>query len=248
MLSMSHANCGGRDFDEAIAKYFVKDFLERYKLNVPENKKATLKLMTEAEKLKKLMSANTNKIPLNIECFMDDKDVKGSMDRATFEELVAPFMDNIEKALKDCLETSKLKVEDIYSVEIVGGSTRIPAIKSLCEKVFGKAPNTTLNADEAVSRGCALQCAILSPTFKVREFSVTDIQPYPIKLTWKTEQDIGDMVVFPKFHPVPFSKLLTFYRRDNFSVEAEYEKSVKGADEPIILDPFIGAFEIGEVR
>merc|ERR1712106_831638 len=89
MLSMANASAGGRDFDEAISKYFVKDFLERYKLNVPENKKATLKLMTEAEKLKKLMSANTNKIPLNIECFMEDKDVKGIMDRAIFEELVA---------------------------------------------------------------------------------------------------------------------------------------------------------------
>merc|ERR1711874_214570 len=209
MLSMSHANCGGRDFDEAIAKYFVKDFLERYKLNVPENKKATLKLMTEAEKLKKLMSANTNKIPLNIECFMDDKDVKGSMDRATFEELVAPFMDNIEKALKDCLETSKLKVEDIYSVEIIGGSSRIPKIKSMIEKVYSKSPSTTLNADEAVSRGCALQCAILSPTFKVREFSVVDIQPYPIKLVWDNTsgegQAQGEMEVFPVNHPVPFS-------------------------------------------
>merc|ERR1712098_329764 len=93
-------------------------------------------------------------------------------------------MDSIEKSLKECLETSKLKVEDIYSVEIVGGSSRIPKIKSLIEKVFQKAPSTTLNADEAVSRGCALQCAILSPTFKVREFSVTDLQPYPIKLVW----------------------------------------------------------------
>merc|ERR1711874_539466 len=242
MLSMSHANCGGRDFDEAIAKYFVKDFLERYELNVPENKKATLKLMTEAEKLKKLMSANTNKIPLNIECFMDDKDVKGSMDRATFEELVAPFMDNIEKALKDCLETSKLKVEDIYSVEIIGGSSRIPKIKSMIEKVYSKSPSTTLNADEAVSRGCALQCAILSPTFKVREFSVVDIQPYPIKLNWTAESDTGDVVVFPKFHQVPFSKILTFYRRDNFAVEAEYDGDVP------VMNPLIGQFEIGDVK
>merc|ERR1711874_208095 len=246
MLSMSHANCGGRDFDEAIAKYFVKDFLERYKLNVPENKKATLKLMTEAEKLKKLMSANTNKIPLNIECFMDDKDVKGSMDRATFEELVAPFMDNIEKALKDCLETSKLKVEDIYSVEIIGGSSRIPSIKALIEKVFQKAPSTTLNADEAVSRGCALQCAILSPTFKVREFSVTDIQPFAIKLNWKAEQDNGNMVIFPKFHQIPFSKLLTFYRRSNFTVDAEYDTGKDAGDVPL-QNPYIGNFEIGEV-
>jgi molecular chaperone DnaK (HSP70) len=68
--------------------------------------------------------------------------------------------------------------------------------------VYGKIPNTTLNADEAVSRGCALQCAILSPTFKVREFSVTDIQPFEIKLNWESEADKGDMVVFPKFHSV----------------------------------------------
>ena len=205
--------------------------LHRYKLNVPENKKATLKLMTEAEKLKKLMSANTKKIPLKIECFMGDKDVKGSMDRAMFEEMVAPFMDNIEKSMKECLESSKLKVEDIYCVEIIGGSSRIPKIKTLIEKVYGKTPSTTLNADEAVSRGCALQCAILSPTFKFREFSVTDIQPYPIKLVWDNEGGIenqgpGEMEVFPAFHPVPFSKL----------TDVSY---------PV---RHVGLFEIGDVR
>merc|ERR1712098_530575 len=118
-------------------------------------------------------------------------------------------MDSIEKSLKECLETSKLKVEDIYSVEIVGGSSRIPKIKSLIEKVYNKAPSTTLNADEAISRGCALQCAILSPIFKVREFSVTDIQPYPIRLVWggagAKKEESGDMEVFPQFHAVPFS-------------------------------------------
>merc|ERR1712112_459783 len=144
-----------------------------------------------------------------------------------FEELVAPFMDSIEKSLKECLETSKLKVEDIYSVEIVGGSSRIPKIKSLIEKVYNKSPSTTLNADEAVSRGCALQCAILSPTFKVREFSVVDIQPYPIKLVWDNTGGAeapgpGEMEVFPAFHPVPFSKMLTFYKVDAFRVAGEY--------------------------
>merc|ERR1712012_799405 len=117
---------GGRGFDETICKYFFKDFEERYNLNVPANKKAVLKLMTEAEKLKKLMASNTNKIPLNIECFMDDKDVKGSMDRACFEELTASDLAQIEATLNDCLTTSKLKLEEIYSVEIVGGSSRIP--------------------------------------------------------------------------------------------------------------------------
>lgn len=84
----------------------------------------------------------------------------------------------------------ELDVNDIHSVEIVGGSTRIPAIKLLIEKIFNKTPSTTLNQDEAVSRGCALQCAILSPAFKVRNFSITDVQPYPIKLVW--DETLGE--------------------------------------------------------
>merc|ERR1719216_800498 len=168
------------------------------------------------------------------------------MDRACFEELIAGDLAQIEATLNECLETSGLKKEEVYSVEIVGGSSRIPSIKSMIEKVFGKVPSTTLNADEAVSRGCALQCAILSPTFKVREFSVTDIQPFAIKLNWKAEQDNGNMVIFPKFHQIPFSKLLTFYRRSNFTVDAEYDTGKDAGDVPL-QNPYIGNFEIGEV-
>jgi molecular chaperone DnaK (HSP70) len=247
MLSSSNCQSGGRGFDETICKYFFKDFEERYKLNVPGNKKAVLKLMTEAEKLKKLMASNQNKIPLNIECFMDDKDVKGGMERSCFEELIAGDLAQIEATLNEVLETSKLKLEDIYSVEIVGGSSRIPSIKALIEKVYQKAPSTTLNADEAVSRGCALMCAILSPTFKVREFSVTDIQPYPIKLVWDNqgavdEKGPGEMEVFPAFHAVPFSKMLTFFKSDTFQVAGEYSSPVP------FPDSHIGNFEVGEVR
>ena len=88
-------------------------FSPRYKLKVFENKKATLKLLTECVKLKKLMAANTNKLPINIECFMDDKDVSGHMDRAKFEELIAHHLVDIEKVMVDVLNTSKLKLEDI---------------------------------------------------------------------------------------------------------------------------------------
>ncbi len=238
----SDRHCGGRAFNEVLAKKFAEDFKEKYKVDAYTNNKALLKLISEGEKLKKQMSANTNRLPLNIECFMNDKDVSSAVDRAEFQELIAPFTAIIERVMRDCLAASKWKPDDIYSVEIVGGSTRIPIIKTIIEKVFGKVPNTTLNSDEAVSRGCALQCAILSPTFKVREFSVTDIQPFPIKLKWQTEGDAGDMVVFPQFHAVPFSKMLTFYRRDNFSVEGEYDGTAP------IPDQHIGVFEIGEVK
>lgn len=98
---------------------------------------------------------------------MDDKDVSGKMKRTVMEELSATPLRRAEKTLTQCLSDCGLKLEDIYSVEIVGGSSRVPAIKQIIEKVFKKVPSTTLNADEAVARGCALQCAILSPAFKV---------------------------------------------------------------------------------
>ncbi len=85
---------------------------------------------------------------------------------------------------------------DIDVVEIIGGSCRVPAVKDVILNVFKRDLSTTLNLDEAVSRGCALQCAMLSPTFKVRDFSVTDIQPYPIRLNWQApmEGDAGLVV------------------------------------------------------
>lgn len=79
----------------------------------------------------------------------------------------------------------ELNLGDIDAVEVIGGSCRVPAIKEVIQSVFKRDLSTTLNLDEAVSRGCALQCAMLSPTFKVREFNVTDIQPYPIQLRWQ---------------------------------------------------------------
>lgn len=114
-------------------------------------------------------------------------------------------------------------------MEIVGGSTRIPAIKHLIEKIFNRTPSTTLNQDEAVSRGCALQCAILSPAVRVRDFSVTDVQTYPVILQWDAamgEDGQNEMEVYPQNHAVPFSKVLTFYRRDPFSLKACYPNDV----------------------
>jgi len=241
-----HRGIGGQAFDAALVKYFAEDFNTKTKLDAMKKPRAFLKLTSEVEKVKKQMSANTNLLPLNIECFMEERDLTHRVDRTAFEEMVQEELKKAEQVMVECLKASEWKLEDIYAVEIVGGSTRIPAIKAAIEKVFGKTPNTTLNADEAVSRGCALQCAILSPTFKVREFNVTDIQPFAIKLNWKAEQDNGSMVVFPKFHQIPFSKLLTFYRRSNFTVDAEYDTGKDSGEVPL-QDPYIGNFEIGEV-
>ncbi|XP_027961501.1 heat shock protein 105 kDa isoform X2 [Eumetopias jubatus] len=215
---------GGKNFDEKLVEYFCAEFKTKYKLDAKSKIRALLRLYQECEKLKKLMSSNSTDLPLNIECFMNDKDVSGKMNRAQFEELCADLLQKIEVPLHSLMEQTQLRVEDVSAVEIVGGTTRIPAVKEKIARFFGKDVSTTLNADEAVARGCALQCAILSPAFKVREFSITDAVPFPISLVWNhdSEDTEGVHEVFSRNHAAPFSKVLTFLRRGPFELEAFY--------------------------
>ncbi|XP_067231372.1 heat shock 70 kDa protein 4a isoform X2 [Chanodichthys erythropterus] len=236
---------GGKDFDEVLVQYFCEDFAQKYKLDVRSKPRALVRLYQECEKLKKLMSANSSDLPLNIECFMNDIDVSSTLNRAKFEELCAGLLAKVEGPLRSIMEQTRLKKEDIYAVEIIGGASRIPAIKDKISKFFGKELSTTLNADEAVARGCALQCAILSPAFKVREFSITDVVPYPVSLKWTSAADegVGDCEVFPKNHAAPFSKVLTFFRKEPFTLEAYYSNP-KELPYP---DPTIGQFNVLKV-
>ncbi|XP_075827786.1 heat shock protein 105 kDa isoform X2 [Microtus pennsylvanicus] len=215
---------GGKNFDEKLVEHFCAEFKTKYKLDAKSKIRALLRLHQECEKLKKLMSSNSTDLPLNIECFMNDKDVSGKMNRSQFEELCAELLQKIEVPLHSLMEQTHLKAEDVSAIEIVGGATRIPAVKERIAKFFGKDVSTTLNADEAVARGCALQCAILSPAFKVREFSVTDAVPFPISLVWNhdSEETEGVHEVFSRNHAAPFSKVLTFLRRGPFELEAFY--------------------------
>ncbi|XP_052585890.1 heat shock 70 kDa protein 4L isoform X1 [Peromyscus californicus insignis] len=236
---------GGRNFDEALVDYFCDEFKTKYKINVKDNSRALLRLYQECEKLKKLMSANASDLPLNIECFMNDLDVSSKMNRAQFEQLCASLLARVEPPLKAVMDQANLQREDINSIEIVGGATRIPAVKEQVTRFFLKDISTTLNADEAVARGCALQCAILSPAFKVREFSITDLVPYSITLRWKTsfEEGTGECEVFSKNHPAPFSKVITFHKKEPFELEAFYTN----LHEVPYPDPRIGNFTIQNV-
>lgn len=131
----------------------------------------------------------------------------------------------------------ELSQDEIHSVEIVGGSTRIPAVKHLIEQIYNKPASTTLNQDEAVSRGAALQCAIMSPAVRVRDFGVTDIQNYAVKVSWDGEgNQMGELEVFPAFHAAPFSRLLTLYRREPFNMKVLYAEQIPYPDQ------FIGKF------
>lgn len=243
MLASCAEQVGGRDFDYAMADHFSSEFQTKYKIDPRTNKRAYLRLLAEVEKLKKQMSANSTKLPLNIECFMNDIDVHSTMQRPEMEAMCAGLLQRIEATMKKLLKDSNLALEDIHSVEIVGGSSRVPAIKHLIEQIFGKTASTTLNQDEAVSRGAALQCAILSPAVRVREFSCSDVQAYPVLISWEDGTQRNEMKVFEQYHTAPFSRLLTVHRREPLTINVHYEPN--SVPYP---DPFIGAFHVKDIK
>ncbi|KAJ1657047.1 adenyl-nucleotide exchange factor sse1 [Dispira simplex] len=236
-------NLGGRNFDQVLVDHFAKVFQEKHKIDILSNSKATLRLRVGCEKLKKVLSANPQAM-LNVENIMEDMDVSSVMDRVDFEDLVRPLLERMNKPLEDALVGSGLGVKDIDFVEVVGGCTRIPAVKQKLAEFFQRDLSFTLNQDEAVARGCALQCAILSPAFRVREFQVRDTNTYPIKFTWEPQAENPSecqLVAFPRNNVVPSTKILTFYRRGPFDVEAYYEKP---EELPAGMKPWIGRFTV----
>lgn len=171
---LSHAydrSLGGRDFDEVLFKHFADKFKDEYKIDVYQNARACVRLRVACEKLKKMLSANPE-APLNIECLMDEKDVRGFIKREEFEQISSPVLQRVKAPLEKALAEAGLTTENVHFVEVVGSGSRVPAIIRIITEFFGKEPRRTMNASECVARGCALQCAVLSPTFKVREFEV----------------------------------------------------------------------------
>ena len=251
-LSVKSTACnrhfGGRNFDKALVDHFGKEFKEKFKIDIKTNSKAIVRVATAAEKLKKILSANAS-APLNIESLMDDVDVRAFLKREELEELVQPLLERATEPLEQALAEAKLKPEDIDAVEMVGGCTRVPSLKDRISKFFGKTLSFTLNQDEAIARGCAFGCAILSPVFRVRDFSVHDIVNYPIEFTWEQSPDIPDedtnLTVFNKGNVMPSTKILTFYRKQPFDLEARYAK-------PELLpgktNPWIGRFSVKGVK
>ncbi|KRZ58638.1 Heat shock 70 kDa protein 4L [Trichinella nativa] len=236
---------GGRDFDQLLWMHFATEFQKKFNMDISTVKKASLRLMDECEKLKKQMAADPNKIPISVECIMNDMDFSSSMKREEFDLLADGLWKRLETLLIEIQKQSNLSPDQVHSVELVGGSSRLPMVRTLVKKCFGKDPSTSLNQDEAVARGCTLQCAILSPTFRVREFGVTDIQPHAINLHWSSangEEEGAE--VFCVGHPFPFSKVLSFFRNEPFYLKASYA-DLKRLPIP---DAHIGTFFIQNVR
>ncbi|KAK4065729.1 uncharacterized protein Triagg1_8498 [Trichoderma aggressivum f. europaeum] len=241
-------NFGGRDFDKALVDHLAKEFKGKYKVDINTHGRAMARTIAAAEKTKKILSAN-QQAPVNIESLMNDVDASSMVTRQEFEAMVEPLLARVHLPLEQALAQAKLSKEDIDVIEIVGGGSRVPVLKERIQAFFEKPLSYTMNADEAVARGCAFSCAILSPAFRVRDFTVQDIISYPIEFGWEKAPDIPDedtsLTVFNKGGVLPSTKILTFYRKQPFDLEARYANS---EELPGKTNPWIGRFSVKGVK
>ena len=240
---------GGRDIDYALVRHFAEEFKTKYKIDVLSNPKATFRLYAAAEKLKKILSANAE-APLNVESIMNDVDASSRLTRELYEQLIVDVLDRIPAPLHRALEESGLSIEQVDAIELIGGSTRIPAVRAKIQSVFPtKSLSTTLNQDEACARGSTFACATLSPVFRVRDFAIHDIAIYPIKVRWEKsladEDEDTELVVFPHGNGIPSTKVLTFYRKAPFDIEAVYAEP---SSLPGSINPWVGRLTVKDVK
>merc|ERR1712170_137665 len=153
---------GGEDFDNRMVDHFVNEFKRKHKKDITGNKRALRRLRTACERAKRTLSASAQ-ANIEIDSLFEGIDFYTTITRARFEEMCADLfrgtLDPVEKALRD----SKLDKASIHDVVLVGGSTRIPKVQKLLSEFFnGKELNKSINPDEAVAYGAAVQAAILT--------------------------------------------------------------------------------------
>lgn len=169
---------GGEDFDNRLVAYFAEDFRKRYGSDITKNLKALRRLKTASERAKRFLTSMTE-ASVEIESLHLGIDYYGKISRALFDELCSDLFKDTLTPVQQALDDARMTKDDINEVILVGGSTRIPKVQSLLLEFFERTLTTSINPDEAVAYGAAIQAAVLSGENheKIKDLLLIDVVP-----------------------------------------------------------------------
>ncbi|XP_030834647.1 hypoxia up-regulated protein 1-like [Strongylocentrotus purpuratus] len=225
---------GGLEWEIRLQKHLAVMFNQQGKTTnkVETSNRSMAKLLKEAKRVKKVLSAN-NDITSQIEGLLDDKDFKGHVSRAELEKMTSDLFERVGGPVERALKSSEMTMDEIDQIILVGGGTRIPKVQETLLKVTGKKElGKSINADEAAALGAVYHAAHLSKGFKVKKFLIKDANVFPIQVEF--ERDLVDddgreitrsvtRTLFGIANPYPQKKVMTFNRHyDDFAIKVNY--------------------------
>ena len=170
---------GGEDFDNRLVSHFCEEFKRKYKKDLSSNPRALRRLRTACERAKRTLSSAAQ-TTIEIDSLFEGVDFYTSITRARFEELCADLFRGTLDPVEKCIRDAKIDKNTVHEIVLVGGSTRIPKVQKLVSDFFnGKEPNKSINPDEAVAYGAAVQAAILTgdTSEKTQDLLLLDVAP-----------------------------------------------------------------------
>ena len=199
---------GGDDFDNKIVQWLLSEFKEEHGIDLKADRQA-LQRLTEASEKAKVELSNLTQAEINLPFLTatesGPKHLERSLSRSKFEELCSSLIDRVKIPVETALSDAKLDSSKIDEVVLVGGSTRIPAVQEAVKKILGKAPNQTVNPDEVVAVGAAVQAGVLAG--EVKDILLLDVTPLSLGV-----ETLGGVTtrIIPRNTTVPTKKSEVF--------------------------------------
>lgn len=210
----SDRNLGARNMDMLLFEVFAKEFEQKFGLSLNDNFRAKLKMFDAIERLRTRLTAN-KVAEIEIEALMDDHDFKKTITREEFEAMIQPVVLTLANRLDEAVKFASMQPSNLHVIELIGDATRIPAVISTVQTVYQKECSRTMNSQDSIAKGCAIQAAMLSRFASKQSAVVEDFNQIPIMISYQFE---GSKVVTKELFPVgssfPSTKSITFQQKD----------------------------------